>query len=190
MICRFCGKEIEEGSPICNHCAKPVPSVYNECANQEEVTLKEKELEQQNKLDKSNKESIRYAKYSLWFNGISYIPAVLCGFCHFNYIKKISFKILGENPTDYCMYIPDFIYQFVAVITVPLAICILCGIICGIISVCICNKNKISKVAITMTIVTILSILLYLMAMYAVLNIFGLAAFVGVFIEIIKGYSG
>lgn len=40
MICKFCGKEIEEGSPICNHCAKPVPSVYNECANQEEVTLK------------------------------------------------------------------------------------------------------------------------------------------------------
>lgn len=24
MICKFCGKEIEEGSTICNHCAKPV----------------------------------------------------------------------------------------------------------------------------------------------------------------------
>ena len=26
MFCRFCGKELEEGSPICTNCAKPVIS--------------------------------------------------------------------------------------------------------------------------------------------------------------------
>ena len=33
MICRFCGKEIEEGSQICNHCAKPVIGLFSSETN-------------------------------------------------------------------------------------------------------------------------------------------------------------
>ena len=37
MICKFCGKEIEEGSPICNHCAKPVVNEYRKFVKEDYV---------------------------------------------------------------------------------------------------------------------------------------------------------
>jgi cation transport ATPase len=50
MICRFCGKEIEEGSVICNHCAKPVikEDTIKATSNNQEQANNEKQKPKKN----------------------------------------------------------------------------------------------------------------------------------------------
>jgi hypothetical protein len=141
MICRFCGKEIEEESLICNYCAKPV--IRNE--NRENIESPE-EIE---KREKNNIKSIKYAKISLWCNGIAIILTLIWGFCVFNtFLQVCGVKILVKN---YAIDIPDNSFRIVLVMWLPYLILLLVGIFLGIASNIIYNKNKISKVALVIS---------------------------------------
>ena len=54
MICRFCGEEIEEGSLICNHCAKPVIEEKNKDGNSQQKITEKGEKQNKNKRELNN----------------------------------------------------------------------------------------------------------------------------------------
>ena len=241
MVCRFCGKEIEEGSVICNHCAKPVVNAYKNLTKDEYERLNEKdesiknakvinnqtlnnvsspnennsirrkvlyvlsiilmvigvilkeilrndylqyisyiiagiglvgllkfkpvknvkqknltpeeieknEIKLQEKREKSNRNSIIYAKISLWCNGIALIPTPFLVFCTFNAIGNVFAK-------SYVINIPEYYYEIAFLIAIPCIILQLIGICLGIVSNEIYHRNKISNIAVLVSVLIVL----------------------------------
>lgn len=115
----------------------------------EEIARRQAEL--QAKREKSNKKSISYAKISLWLNGIAGIVVLLCEFI---FILGID-EVFGNNRIG--VEIPEKVYLACIFLSIPAMICHLTGLIYGLASNDMYNKNKISKVAGVISVIMIVS---------------------------------